>query len=365
MLLDLHQRQIFHRLFAGTPVNRLELSRQLGLTPNKAGYAVTRMISMGLLRECSPNGKGRGRPAVPVEIDTTRRQILGVALYGGGLGLAHLNLRGQPLRAVQSIAVSEPAKLIRSAEKAIGKNLTADHFAIGVSATGFMEPREKRLLLSSALAGRRESDLTPLFDAAGKTPVCLQNDMYAMAARWLLTQADELTQDVLLVLLNDGQVGATVLVAGKPISGCILGGNELGHMRMPVATDRCYCGHTGCLERIFSSEYARARLGMVGALPQMIEQYDGKRGGMFELIGLIATGVANATNFLRPHRLVLVSPFTRYPLFANELLLQIRERLLDALAARVRVDLWEQPASTPAETAAYLPLAAMCLEGWR
>ena len=131
-----------------------------------------------------------------------------------------------------------------------------------------------------------------------------------------------------------------------------------------VVTDRCYCGQTGCVERIFSSEYARARLGMVGSLPDMVRKYDGRPSPLTQLIQLTATSLANVTNFLRPHRLVLISPYTRHPVFTNELLRRIRELLLRVLAERVRIDLWDQPASSPAETAAYLPLAAMCLDGW-
>jgi predicted NBD/HSP70 family sugar kinase len=366
MLFDPRQRQVFRRIFAGPPVNRLELARLLGLTPNVAGSIAASMIDSGLLRECAPAVKGRGRPRIPLEVDTARRRILGVALYSGAVELAHVNLRGQLLSPAQPIPVNEPGKLVKAAARAIAKQLTPDHLAIGLSVTGFLDPDQKRILLSSAIAGQRDGDLTPIVESAGQTPLLMQNDMHALAARWLLTQphAPAHTEDILLILLSDSQVGATILIGGKPNAGCVLGGNELGHMRFPIVTDRCFCGHTGCLERIFSSEYARARLGLVGTLPHMIERYDGKRGPMADLIGLLATGISNVANFLRPHRVVLVSPYTRHPVFTNELLKQTRGRLLEALSERVRIDLWEQPASTPAETAAYLPLAALNLEGW-
>lgn len=364
MGLDERQRRIFHRLWTGTPINRLELARLIGLTPNAAGNLVNGLIKEGLLRERAPSTAGRGRPRIPLEIDTTRRQVLGVAIYSGRVELANLNLRGQAIGTGQTIQISEPGKLIRAVQRAIQKQLTPAHLAMGVSATGFIDAQQPRLLLSSALIGLPDADLSPMLQAAGKTPFYLQNDMHAMAARWLLTQSQQVDEDVLLVLLADGQVGATILIGGKPNAGCVLGGNELGHMRLPVATDRCYCGQTGCVERIFSSEYARARLGLVGELGQMIAHYDGRRGAMGEMVQLISGSLANVCNFLRPHRLVVVSPYTQYPVFANDLLQRTRALLLPALAERVRIDLWENPASSPAETAAYLPLAAMCLDGW-
>ncbi len=362
--MDLRHRRVFHRLFSGPPTGRLELARHLGITPNAAGDVVREMIASGLIRECAPVTPTRGRPGIPLEIDLASRQMLGVALYHGKVELAHANLRGQLLRPPVIVDVPEPAKLVRAAQRAIARQLTRSHFAIGVIATGFVDPAQKRLLLSSAIAGIQEADLQPLYEAAGELPLYLQNDMQAMAARWLLAGPADPNEDALIILLADGQVGSAVLVAGKPSPGCVLGGNELGHMRFPIPTDRCYCGQIGCLERIFSSEFARARLGLVGSLPKLIAAYDGRRTQLSELLQLTASGLANAINFLRPHRMVLISPYSQNTVFMNDLLRRTRELLLAALADRVRFDLWEQPAASHAETAAYLPLAAMCLDGW-
>ena len=364
MIIEERERSVFHRLWASGPVNRLELAREIGLTPNAAGNLVNAMIRRGLLRDGTPAQKGRGRPTIPVEIDATRRQVLGLSLSQGRVQTASLNLRGQVLEPPEVKGALEPKTLIRTAQRMLAKALGAEHLAVGLSVTGFADPQHRRLLLSSALAGLPEGDLSPLFAAAGKTPVLLQNDMHALAARWLLTQPADPHEDLLLVLLADGQVGATMLIGGTPNAGCVLGGSELGHMRFPVATDRCYCGQTGCLERIFCSEFGRARLGFVGELSANLEAYEGRKGPVAELIALVAAGLANVSNFVRPHRLVIVSPYTRHAVFANDLLKRTRELLLGVLAERVRIDLWEQPAASPAETAGFLPLAAMCLDGW-
>lgn len=361
---DPRQKQVFHRLFAGTPAGRLELARHLGITPNAAGDVVRGMIAARLIRECPPAASTRGRPGIPLEIDLASRQLLGVALYHGKVELAHTNLRGQLLRPATVLEVSEPAKLVRVAERAIAKQLTSAHFAIGITATGFVDPGQKRLLLSSAIPGMGDADLSPLFTSAGDVPLFLQNDMQALAARWLLSGSADAPEDVMIVLLADGQVGSAVLVHGKATPGCVMGGNELGHMRFPVSTDRCFCGQVGCLERIFCSEFARARLGLVGSLPELIASYDGRRTPLSELLQLTASGLANAINFMRPHRMVLITPYSQHAVFVNDLLRRIRELLLAALADRVRIDLWEQPATGRAETAAALPLAAMCLDGW-
>ncbi len=79
----------------------------------------------------------------------------------------------------------------------------------------------------------------------------------------------------------------------------------------------------------------------------------------------VATGIANACNFVRPHRLVLVSELTRYPIFCDHLVRGVRRLLLAALVDRVRVDYWDQPLAHSAETAGWLAIASLFWDGWQ
>ena len=87
----------------------------------------------------------------------------------------------------------------------------------------------------------------------------LENNMHALAAWWSLIHQADIDEDVLLVSIGDGQMGAALLIEGKPNRGCAIGANELGHMRFFVDTEICYCGHPGCLERVCSTEFLRRR----------------------------------------------------------------------------------------------------------
>ena len=104
----------------------------------------------------------------------------------------------------------------------------------------------------------------------------------------------------------------------------------------------------------------------VGCAPETLRKIEaGRRRPSQQLVELLAGGLANAVNFVRPARLVLVSEFLRFPAFADALQREIRRRLLVALADRVRIDLWDQPAGRGGETAGWLALASLCLEGWQ
>src|SRR5205807_3952274 len=157
----------------------------------------------------------------------------------------------------------------------------------------------------------------PIYDVAGDLPVVLENDMHALAARWLLTHRAA-GQDVLLVLVGDGRLGAAILVDGRPNRGCAIGANDLGHCRFFVDTEKCFCGHVGCLERIVSTDFLLRQNGHAGrngksitpppdgALLQRAAAYDGDPASdpaLNTILEYLACGLSNAINFVRPHRL--------------------------------------------------------------
>jgi predicted NBD/HSP70 family sugar kinase len=198
--------------------------------------------------------------------------------------------------------------------------------------------------------------------------------MHALAARWLLTHRADHLQDVLLVWIDDGRLGAAILINGRPNRGCATGANDLGHTRFFVETERCFCGYTGCLERIVSSEflsrYDRAHGTAAGngheVLANRASRFEGvgQDAAVDEMMRYLACGLANAVNFVRPHRLVLVSRFTRYAPFGDALLRLTRAMVLPQLVDRVRFDLWDEPGAGSADTAAWLAMAELLYGGW-
>ena len=82
------------------------------------------------------------------------------------------------------------------------------------------------------------------------------------------------------------------------------------------------------------------------------------------ILKYLSCGLANIVNFVRPHRLVLVSPLTRSPAFSDALIRMIRGGVLAELADRVKIDFWDEPAAGSAETAGWLALADLFFGGW-
>jgi len=163
-----------------------------------------------------------------------------------------------------------------------------------------------------------------------------------------------------------------MLIEGRPNRGCATGANDLGHARFFVDTERCFCGHVGCLERIVSSEFLRRHDRSQGAAPngkldERAAKFDPDHpdGSLQSVLDYLSCGLANAVNFVRPHRLVIVSTLTRHAAFSETLVKQTREGILSALADRVHIEFWNEASAGSAESAAWLAMAELLHGGWQ
>jgi len=382
-MLDDRARSIVRAIWQNGPQSRWELHQRLGISPNAAGEAAGQLVRDSILAELPAPIAKSGRPRVPLGIDAIRKHLVGVAIAPGEVQVVRCNLLGQAIEPATRVSAKRQDDVVQLAAGLLGQTLGRNCLAIGLSLPGFIDAKSRTILMSAALPGRKDIPLEPVFKAAKKLALVAENDMHALAARWLLSQTasggqqdgKQISQeDVLLVQIDDGRLGAAVLINGRPNSGCAMGGNELGHFRFMAATETCYCGQTGCLERIVSSpfvnhEVPRTMNASLSALTQQhgsMNTIPAKLSAGYEIMfDHLVCALSNAVNFLRPHQLVLVSPLPRSKNFNEDLVSQIKGRLLAALSPRVRISFWEEPALAPAQNAACLALAELILGGWR
>lgn len=365
--IDQRQRDILRLLWREGRLSRWELHERTGVNPNAIGVDVGELLKKGVVRECQSEPLGPGRPRVPVEIDPVQRHVVGLAINPGRVEIARLNLRGNLVGKIERRNVKDAARIVSAAVDLLEAMQSQQTLAIGLSVTGFVDPVGRNILTSSSTAGQRNTtSLQPIYDAAKSRPIILENNMHALAARWLLTHQAELDEDVLLVRAIDGELGAALLVEGRPNRGCVIGASELGHMRFFVDTAKCYCGHVGCLERICSSDFLKRNGGNGASLVESASQYGdaAKLPALEQLLDYLSMGLANAVNFVRPSRLILVSDYLSPPLFFDALRVSVRSRLLRELAKCVRIDPWDQPGDQSPENAGWLALAQLYREGW-
>jgi len=358
-ILSSQQSRILQLLRYEGRLSRRQLHQRLNLRPNTVGKHVAELLEAGFVQEEAAEAQGPGRPRVPVSVDPNRLNVVGVAIRPGMVDACRLNLLGRPLGRPESEAVGQVGQTIATLGQLLGRLVNDQTCVVGLSTTGFVDPAERRILLSSALPGQQAVSLDPVLELLGERPVVIDNDMRALAARWMYEHHQESEEDVLLVYLDDGALGSALLVRGRPNRGCLIGGNELGHTRFPVDTEDCYCGHQGCLERICSTAFLHGKGSGPATLLEQAMHYDGTQPIVDEMLDLLATGIANQVNFIRPHHVVLVSQYTRYPAFSESLTRRIRARVLLELAGRVQFSYWDQPVGGAGETAGWLGLATI------
>src|SRR5215207_4876979 len=277
--IDARQREILRLLWSSGRLSRWELHRKTGVNPNAVG--------------------------------------VDVAISPGRVEAGRLTLRGSLLGRPIGRNVTEPGKTVLVAQALLRETLTDQTLAVGLSVTGFVDPIERAILTSSSIPGQGSMSLAPLYETIGNRPLILENNMHALAAWWLLIHQAEADEDVLLVSIRDGQLGAALLIDGRPNRGCAIGANELGHVRFFADTDTCYCGHPGCLERIVSTEFLRRRGVASGTLLEHAARFGGGDSGgngspkssksgavaadkaVGEVLDYLSAGLANAANFIR------------------------------------------------------------------
>lgn len=333
---------------------------KLRIRKNTVSDDVAKLTRQGLIRECGEIALTNGRPRVPIEIDPESRHVVGLAIEPGRVVCGRVNLLGQSVGRIQEAVVDDPALLVPEAVRLTRKQIDDATLAVGLTVPGFVDVTKDEVLFSAAWPKAGHVSLSPVRQARLDTPVIIGSLTNAQAIRWLLERSDAPDDDHLLIYLSDGRLGASLIVGGKPVRGCLVGTNELGHTRLPIETSRCYCGHRGCLERICSSAFLRE---LDGSSPPLAEAVMcGRRSdAVRRMTELLALGLSNAINFCRVGRVTLMTDLPDVEPYLEHLVRQVRKLVLRELADRVDVQLWVDIKPRASITAASLTLAQLFL----
>jgi predicted NBD/HSP70 family sugar kinase len=336
--------------------SRSDLHRLMNCRKNTIGQDVSTLLALGLLRESELHMPPRGRPSVHLEIDPASRHVLGAAIVPGSVSCGRYNLLGHPIETAIVQRVDEPAKLIPTCKKLIRQMISPKTIVTGLSIPGMMEQTSLKILTSSAWPDGQQISLKSL-DQQTDHKLVFDNLTNALGTRWLLEHSHDPHHDHLLILLSDGMLGATLLINGRPIQGCITCSNELGHTRMPVPTPKCYCGHTGCLERIFSSAYLK----QLGCKRDLCSELvgDSSHPAVKQMTDYLVMGLANAVNFCRPSHVTVMTDLPDIHGYIERLMDEVRKQSLREFACRMTMQHWIEPDAQPAANGAALALAQL------
>lgn len=340
----------FEKVRAAGLIPRVQLAKDLGVSPASVTSLVAELIDAGLIEEVSAprdGDPGRGRPAVALGVRAQAHYVAGMKLsdrehtavivdFAGRLLADDVIPRKPGAMAVTAILDAIEALLARVCAKA--GLAQSDLSGIGIGVPGFVDSADGVVLWSSVLLDRA----VPLAAAAqGRIglPVFIDNDANLVALAELWFGAGRALSDFAVVTIEHG-VGMGFVMNHRIYRGAQRLGMELGHTKVQLDGALCRCGQRGCLEA-YVADYALAREATTAlnwshkegqSISVLLESlYEHAKAGnatarsIFRRAGrYLAVGLSNVINLFDPALIILSGDRMRYDyLYAAETLAEM------------------------------------------
>jgi len=344
------RQQVFERVRAAGLVARVQLAKDLGVSPASVTTIASELIEAGLIEEVAAprDGEvGRGRPAVALGVRAAAHYVVGMKLSDREHTAVVVDFAGKLMaddaipRRPGPLAITEILEAIEilldrvCAKAAVPR---CDLSAIGIGVPGFVDCADGLVLWSSVLIDR-QVPLAGLATARLGLPVTIDNDanLVALAELWFGAGRD--LADFAVVTIEHG-VGMGFVLNHRIYRGARGLGMELGHTKVQLDGALCRCGQRGCLEA-YVADYALAREATTAlnwghkegqSIAVLLESlYDHAKAGngtaksIFRRAGrYLAVGLSNVINLFDPALIILSGERMRYDyLYAAETLAEM------------------------------------------
>ncbi|MCV2864871.1 ROK family transcriptional regulator [Albidovulum sediminicola] len=351
------RQQIFERVRAGGLMPRVQVAKELGISPASVTTLTSELIEAGYLEEVAvprePGDSGRGRPPVALGVRADAHHVVGVKLSDSfhtavvvdfaGTVVASEAVQVQPGLQAPETLIDACHALILSVVAKAGVAMACIS-AIGVGVPGFVDSARGRIFWSPIL---REQDypLAEAISVRAGLPVMLDNDANLVALAELWYGAGREIADFAVVTIEHG-VGMGMVINHRLYRGSQGLGMELGHTKVQLDGALCRCGQRGCLEA-YVADYALAREATTALnwmhkagqpMHVLIESlYDHAKAGnaaarsIFRRAGrYLAVGLANVVNLFDPALIILSGDRMRYDyLYAADTLSEMEKLVLN------------------------------------
>jgi predicted NBD/HSP70 family sugar kinase len=359
------RQQIFERVRSAGQTSRVDVAKDLGISPGSVTQLTSEIISAGLIVEAeSPHdAHTRGRPPVALRIAPGAGYVVGIKLgdfnHSGvivdfaGAVICDFNSASGAQRHEPDALVSEANAILQSllekAELEIGQIS-----AVGVGIAGVVD-HDQGVVPWSPLLRPRNVALRDLLSKAMGVPVHLDNDANVVTLAELWFGAGRGRQSFAVVTIEYG-VGMGLVLDNRLYRGSGGLGLELGHTKVQLDGALCRCGSRGCLEA-YLADYALVREARValdmksepfGPVDIMLETlYEQAKAGnqhartIFNRAGrFLALALSNVVHLFDPNLIILSGERMRYDyLYAEEVMAEMENLTLDKGRAPPEVDI--------------------------
>ncbi len=344
------RQQVFERVRAAGLIPRVQVAKDLGVSPASVTTITSELIESGLIEEVTSPRDGetvRGRPAVALGVRAAAHRVAGMKISDREHTAVIVDFAGNLIADCAVPRRPGPMtlpELLQSIENLLDRVCAkatlarADLSAVGIGVPGFVDSAEGIVLWSSVLSSRG----VPLAaDAAARLglPVWIDNDANLVALAELWFGAGRGLSDFAVVTIEHG-VGMGFVMNHRIYRGSQRLGLELGHTKVQLDGALCRCGQRGCLEA-YIADYALAREATTAlnwghkegqSIAVLLESlYDHAKAGnatarsIFRRAGrYLAVGLSNVVNLFDPALIILSGERMRYDyLYAAETLAEM------------------------------------------
>ncbi|WP_054008718.1 ROK family transcriptional regulator [Cypionkella psychrotolerans] len=380
------RQQVFERVRAAGLIARVQVAKDLGVSPASVTTITSELIEAGLIEEVSaPRDPelGRGRPAVALGVRAQAHLVAGMKMSDREHSAVIVDFAGNLLanevvpRRPGPMPVAEMLDAMEALLNRVCENAGIARAAlsgVGVGLPGFVDQAEGVVLWSSTLTERA----VPLALAAQERlglPVSIDNDANLVALAELWFGAGRSLADFAVVTFEHG-VGMGFVMNHRIYRGAQRLGLELGHTKVQLDGALCRCGQRGCLEA-YVADYALAREATTAlnwghrdgqSISVLLESlYDHAQAGdatarsIFRRAGrYLAVGLANVVNLFDPALIILSGERLKFDyLYAAETLAEMDNLVINTGRPRPPIEIHAWGDLLWAHGAAALALSAV------
>jgi predicted NBD/HSP70 family sugar kinase len=363
------RQQIFDRIRAAGLISRVDLAKELDVSPASVTALSSELITLGLIQEVATTKQGsdpmRGRPPVALGVRPDAGHVIGVKLSDLEHTAVILDFSGRRLASASfetAGTLQTQADIIGLVQMLVTKILSQtayglpDICAVAVGIPGMSDTASGAILWSPVVTQQNFS-LGPELSALLGCPVIIDNDanMVTLAELWF--GAGRRLADFAVVTIEHG-VGMGLVLDHQVFRGATGKGMEIGHTKVQLDGALCRCGQRGCLEA-YVADYALKReastalnIGNVGASSgDLLESlYSQAKNGnataraIFDRAGrYLALGLANIINLFDPSLIILSGERVKFDfLYAEEVLAEMQSLSLvhSRILPKVEINAW-------------------------
>ena len=342
------RQQIFEYVRATGLIARVDVAKDLAISPGSVTALTAELIDEGFIQESSAPRRdadsSRGRPPVALGVRPEAGYVAGIKLSDQAHAAVILDFAGNrvadavmPRKFVhqsfaQTVDASE-AVLMNALERS-GLSLTDLNY-VGLGMPGVVD-NETGIVLWSPLVSERDFPMQVALQERIGRPVAIDNDanLVTLAEMWF--GAGRALSDFVVVTIEHG-IGMGLVLNHRLYRGSQGLGTEIGHTKVQLDGALCRCGQRGCLEA-YVADYALVREASTAlnwdrqraTEPHIILEslYDHAKAGniaaqtIFHRAGrYLALGLANIVNLFDPSLILLSGERMQYDyLYAEEVL---------------------------------------------